>query len=384
MKLATNPNRNIRRKACLAYDALCNKEKYIQKGNLFKVKVKDCFYYTVIGDLSSLKNAIENQKSLLNLKDGLGRSLLYLAARNGYFDLTDYLIKKGININEAQNGGSTALHGAAYYGQEIIVQLLIESGINTKIKNKFNSTAADEAKTPIIREIILKSEEDKIMNLFHDLYSKGLVSNIITIKKKGKAIAKKLMCSSKILPPNFSYINKNWTPVWHGTKFRFLESIIKHGLKPSGTQLSDGTKINPLPGHISVDATVAGIKNWAKAIFVSPSIFYASHVVYAERIISNSDRYAVLIEARVKPDSYTAHKSTVVNYGGKNGETNNVEYRVQVDDKNDDFIYRVFKENNVIIKSISFVKVQFLENVKDFCEGDIVVNSKEERMLLED
>ena len=42
------------------------------------------------------------------------------------------------------------------------------------------------------------------MNLFHDLYSKGLVSNIITIKKKGKAIAKKLMCSSKILPPNFS------------------------------------------------------------------------------------------------------------------------------------------------------------------------------------
>ena len=30
MKLATNPNRNIRRKACLAYDALCNKEKYIQ------------------------------------------------------------------------------------------------------------------------------------------------------------------------------------------------------------------------------------------------------------------------------------------------------------------------------------------------------------------
>lgn len=88
----------------------------------------------MIGDLSSLKNAIENQKSLLNLKDGLGRSLL-LAARNGYFDLTDYLIKKGININEAQNGGSTALHGAVYYGQEIIVQLLVESGINTKIKN---------------------------------------------------------------------------------------------------------------------------------------------------------------------------------------------------------------------------------------------------------
>ena len=37
-KLATNPNREIRSKACLAYDALCNKEKYENKGNYYKVK----------------------------------------------------------------------------------------------------------------------------------------------------------------------------------------------------------------------------------------------------------------------------------------------------------------------------------------------------------
>ena len=383
MNLATNPSREIRSKACLAYDIFCNKDKYIKQGNLYKVKKKDCFYYSTVGDLNSLKSAINFNKNLLHLKDGLNRSLLYLSARNGYFNLTEFLIKKGANINDVQKDGSTALHGAAYYGQELIVQLLIEYGININIKNRFGHTAADEAKTPFIKELILNSQEDRIMNLFHNLYSKKLVSNIVIIKKKDIIVAKKLICSNNNLKDNFSFINKNWIPVWHGTKFRFLESIVINGLKPSGSQLKDGTKIEPLPGHISMDKTISGIKNWAKAIFVSPSIFYASDAVYAERINSNSMRWAILIEARVKPNCYTAHNSTVFKYVGKVGESKDVEYRVEVDDENADYIYRVSQENNVVIKSITFVSVKFLENVKDYVEGDIVVNSKEEKMLLE-
>ena len=381
--LATNPSREIRSKACLAYDILCNKEKYINVGNFFKVKNKDCFYYTVIGDLNSLKSAINSNKSLLYLKDGLNRSLLYLSARNGYFNLTEFLIKKGININEVQKDGSTALHGAAFYGQELVVQLLIEHGININIRNRFGSTAADEARNPLIRELILQSQEDRILYLYQQLYAKQLVSNFVIIKKKGKVVAKKLMCSNRILPKNFQYINKAWIPVWHGTKFKFLESILINGLKPSGSTLSNGTKIVPLPGHISIHETVSGIKNWAKAVFVSPSIFYASDPVYAERINSNSERWAVLIEARVKPNSFTAHNSTVFKYVAKNGESKKVEYRVVVNSNNSNYIYRVSREQNIIIKSISFVKVDFLENVDDYIEGNVVVNSKEEQMLLE-
>ena len=184
MNLATNPSREIRSKACLAYDIFCHKDKYIKQGNLYKVKKKDCFYYSTVGDLNSLKNAINYNKNILNLKDDLKRSLLYLSARNGYFNLTEFLIKKGANINDVQKDGSTALHGAAFYGQELIVQLLIEYGIDIKIKNRFGHTAADEAKTPFIKELILNSQEDRIMNLFHNLYSEGLVSNIVIIKKK--------------------------------------------------------------------------------------------------------------------------------------------------------------------------------------------------------
>ena len=47
-KLATNPSREIRSKACLAYDALCNKEKYENKGNYYKVKKKDIAFIIVL------------------------------------------------------------------------------------------------------------------------------------------------------------------------------------------------------------------------------------------------------------------------------------------------------------------------------------------------
>ena len=115
MNLATCPLREVRKNACLAYDILCNKDKYCSIGNKFKVIKKDCFYYTVIGDLYSLKSLIDRNKNLLYAKDKLQRNLLYLAARNGYFNITEYLLNKGIDINETQSTGSTALHGAAYY-----------------------------------------------------------------------------------------------------------------------------------------------------------------------------------------------------------------------------------------------------------------------------
>ena len=83
MKLATNPDRITRTKACLAYDIICNKNKYVKNNNIYEPKEKDCFYCTIVGDLKLLKYYIEGNKTLLNKKDGLNRSLLYLAARNG-------------------------------------------------------------------------------------------------------------------------------------------------------------------------------------------------------------------------------------------------------------------------------------------------------------
>ena len=380
MKLATCPSRSIRRKACLAFDMICNPDKYWIKGNKYKPKKKDCFYYTLVGDLSSLKSAIERNKNLLYIKDNLNRSLLYLSAKNGYFNLTEYLLKKGININDVQNTGSTALHGAAYYGQELVIQLLIEHGINTKIKNNFGHTAADEAKTPKIRELILQSDQDRIMLLYHYLNQQNLVVKIIPIKKRDKVIAQKLLCPSGLSQKDYTEITKYWYPAWHGTKFKNLESIIRFGLRPSGSKLPNGNSININEGHIPLNAELNGIKRWGMAVFVSPSLFYASN--YSDRINSCLKRWNVLVETRVRPNSFTSHPSTILKYAKVSGEPYHLEYRVKVE--NDiDSIYRVTSGNNIVVTSITFVLTDFLENVSNYCEGNIAVNSKEERMLLE-
>ena len=89
-------------------------------------------------------------------------------------------------------------------------------------------------------------------------------------------------------------------------------------MKPAGTKLANGKVISTLEGHYSLNDTIGGIKNWAKAIFVSPSIFYAAHACYAERIMSTNETYCVIIQCKVRPGSFTSHKSTVLKYKGFN------------------------------------------------------------------
>ncbi len=56
------------------------------------------------------------------------------------------------------------------------------------------------------------------------------------------------------------------------------------------------------------------------------------------------------------------------------------EYRIEVKD-NSDIIMRVESEKNVVVTSILFAKTEFLENIKNYYEGDIYVNSNEEKKL---
>ena len=118
------------------------------------------------------------------------------------------------------------------------------------------------------------------------------------------------MRSENVLPYNIKYI-KIWEIGFHGTRHNVLEPIMRIGLLSSGRKIN-GTEIKPPSGHIPLNTKVAGFSNWAGAIFVSPSIFYAGHDAYSERINSGKERYSVIIEVRVKPKSYTSYDSTVL------------------------------------------------------------------------
>jgi len=99
---------------------------------------------------------IEKNPELLSFKDPLERNLLYLAARNGHANICEYLINKGIKVNELQKNGSTPLHCAAYYGQTKVVKLLLSYGAKANIKNNFGNFPKDEAMTEEIKNLLKK------------------------------------------------------------------------------------------------------------------------------------------------------------------------------------------------------------------------------------
>ena len=380
-KLIANDNIEIKRKASLAYDIICNKINYKKENGYYKAINKDHFYYTVIDDLQSLKKLYNIDNSILKDKDELGRNLLYIAARNGFNDICEFLMEEGIiDPNETQKTKSTPLHGAAYYGQISTVDLLLNYGAKTKVKNAGGNTPIEETSSGKIKDYILSSEQDKITSFFHSLLEKGLAQKLILVKYNSFIIGKKIIRNEQFLPPNISEIKSDWVVGWHGTKFQFLESIMKYGLYPSGSKLPDGSKIKPLEGHVKLKTKVDKFDDWAKAIFVSPSIFYAGHPAYAKKIESSGITYSVLVETRIKPDMYSEHPPTVVKYAQKNGEPTFVEYRIEVKDDSN-LIMRIESEKNVIVTGILFARTDFLENIKDYYQGEIFVNSKEEKNL---
>ncbi|CAF3184878.1 unnamed protein product [Rotaria sp. Silwood2] len=181
-----------------------------------------------------------------------------------------------------------------------------------------------------------------------------------------------------------SNLNKCWTLAWHGTYYKHLESIVKHGLHPAGTVLSPGHQISPQNGHIRLNMKIGSFTNWANAIFISPSIFYAADIAYSERIFSDNQRWCVLVETRVKPGSFTKHKQTLLNQRELlPGEPEDLEYRVAVK-SDEDFILRVESSRNVIVTAVVFVNLTFLENIDEYYQGeDLFANSESERALFQ-
>ena len=168
------------------------------------------------------------------------------------------------------------------------------------------------------------------------------------------------MCEMINLPEEYKSleIGKDWITAWHGTNFTCLESIVEIGLKPAGEKSNNGKEIEVCVSHIGRIKTINHISDWANGIFVSPSIFYSAYPAYAKEISCFNELWKVLVEVKVKPDSYTEHKSTCPKYKPKKEEPELLEYRIAADSKKD-----------VQVVSLTFVKSEFFEKVEKYEEG---------------
>ncbi len=359
--LEAKDNDEYRAKICFAYDIIVNKYYYKEyENNMYKLrlwgenfKIILAYFYTIIGDFIDL---------LEEIVDPLGRNLLYLAARNGHSNICEYLINKGIKVNELQKDGSTPLHGAAYYGQTNTVKLLLSYGAKTNIKNNFGHLPIDEAMTEEIKNILKEGEKDPILKLYQALNTKNIAKKLIPISSNGIIIAKKIVCDLINLPKEYKLkeVESKWLTAWHGTNFNVLESIAEIGLKPAGGMNKKGEEIQVCIAHIKREQTIDKIKDWASGIFLSPSIFYCSCEAYAKEICCNNEQYKVLVEVKVKPNSYKEHISTCPIYKPKIGEPVMLEYRIPPNNEKDVQVY-----------SLTFVKSEFLEAIKEYDEGEI-------------
>ena len=349
---ANRPRRQERVTASLAYHMITSaaEGRYSRRGREYEIKHGyDQFFLAAVGYTRRLRSVV--RQSSLSQADERGRTSLYIAARCGFYDTSKALLEAGAPVDQVQQDGSTPLHGAAYYAQVPVVKLLLCYGANPHIKNSWGNTASDETGNEEIKKLVLEYKEDKIARFARKFISAGLATKISYINdKRGVEIARKIIrnheATRSMTKQDWEEKLASWESCWHGTRCRFLKSILQHGLVPSGSKAGDLTVTPPI-GHIPLGTDCMGKKNWAAAIFVSPSLLYASDQVYADLLMSGGENWRVVVRVRVEPGSYTEHDSTLVSKNAPiSDEPETSEYRIE---SNGDSIRRVESARHVIV-----------------------------------
>jgi ankyrin repeat protein len=148
--------------------------KAVENGDIARVK-----------ELLKMGSSSKDVEGVVKARDGLGNTLLHIAAYKGYkeivatlldyarsyrliwvneeedvfndtplhkasisghADVVELLLKHGAYVNATSSNGSTPLHYAAYNGHANVVKLLLESCADPSAKNNIGKTAADLAR----------------------------------------------------------------------------------------------------------------------------------------------------------------------------------------------------------------------------------------------
>jgi hypothetical protein len=304
-------------------------------------------------NLEKLKKLYNYNKYILTQKDEHLNTLLHYAVKCNNYEITKFLLEKGINYDEPNDEALTALH----YSSGEVKKLLSSYGAFAT----FYCSRLFPTKGIFINE----KDKNKIELIYKQFLNNGLVSEMNLIKKDNRIIGKRLI--RKISKETYSWLSEDQIPVYHGTRFVSIENIMYTGLKKVG---------EPLKGHISLGNTVDNVEDWANAIFVTPSIFYASQ--YAEIIYSDGEEWFIIIEARLNNKcAYSKHSSTFYGYKYKQNEPEKIEYRIGGFYELGDIMYWHYNESESVIctTSLLFVNKNYLEKIQNYDEGKIFENN---------
>jgi len=115
-------------------------------------------------DLRTVKRLIALESTVINKRDKYQRTPLHSAARYGATAVTEYLLKKGAEMDAVDEGGNTALHLASMFGFDDIVELLVQSRADIDAVNNNGETPLFLVVvygTPRSLEILVSNNADK-------------------------------------------------------------------------------------------------------------------------------------------------------------------------------------------------------------------------------
>jgi len=117
-------------------------------------------------DLKTVKSIINLSDTFINAQNAKGQTALYCAAREGHYEIVDFLTKVPVVDLDAQvaEHGGTALHGAGFYQHASIVALLLARGANPGVKNKAGATPKQDARGKAI-DVYMKFELSEVTGL---------------------------------------------------------------------------------------------------------------------------------------------------------------------------------------------------------------------------
>ena len=93
------------------------------------------------GDLSKVKELLENTPSLVDEKNERGKTPLHFAAERGHVEVVGYLLEKGADVDAKNLAGETPLHYAAGYSHIEVIKLLLKSGADVNARSDSEDTA---------------------------------------------------------------------------------------------------------------------------------------------------------------------------------------------------------------------------------------------------
>ena len=152
------------------------------------------------GDFQTVKTILAEDLSKLNATDQGKYTSLHWACMRAHWDIAEYLIKKGADLNVVGGDGGTQINWAVHHDNVDIIRLMVEKGAKLNIRNQWGMT---ELHTAIWRgninvvEYLLDHGSDPNIKTnegwtaMHYAYRSGHDNVIAMLKEKGLSVTEK-------------------------------------------------------------------------------------------------------------------------------------------------------------------------------------------------